>query len=130
VFNSSGKPDQARPLFLAAWEKARTAKLDFLAVDAAHMLGILDGLEWHEKAIALAEASSDPKAQGWMGSLLNNLGWTYYDKGDYRKALEVFERDLKWFEERKKDKQAGIAREAIAECQKQLAQKQPRDDRK
>ena len=53
------------------------------------MLGILDGLEWHEKAIAFAENSPDPKAQGWMGSLLNNLGWTYYDKGEYAKALQV-----------------------------------------
>ena len=130
VFNSSGKPAQARPFFLGAWERARAAKLDFFAVDAAHMLGILDGLEWHEKAIAFAESSSDPKAQGWMGSLLNNLGWTYFDKGDYRKALEVFERDLKWFEERKKDKQAGIAREAIAECRQQLAKEQPGHDRK
>ena len=55
-----------------------------------------------------------------MGSLLNNLGWTYYDMGDYRKALEVFERDLRWFEERKKDKAAAIAREAIAECRRKL----------
>ena len=120
VFNSSGKPDKARPVFLAAWEKAQAAKLDDLAVDAAHMLGILDGLEWHEKAIALASRSTDPKAQAWMGSLLNNLGWTYYDMGDYRKALEVFERDLRWFEERKKDKAAAIAREAIAECRRKL----------
>lgn len=120
VFNSAGKPDQARPLFAAAWDKARAGQLDFFAVDAAHMLGILDGLEWHEKAIALAQSSPDPQAQGWMGSLLNNLGWTYYDRGEYGKALEVFERDLQWFEQRQKHKEAGIAREAIAECRKKL----------
>src|SRR5262245_760200 len=34
VFNSSGKRDQARPLFLAAWEKANAAGLDDFAVDA------------------------------------------------------------------------------------------------
>jgi tetratricopeptide (TPR) repeat protein len=128
VFNSSGSPDKAKPLFLAAWEMARTAGLDFLAVDAAHMVAIVESpdgaLKWNETAIAFAEKSDDPKAQGWIGSLLNNLGWTYYDKGDYRKALEVFERDLQWFEERKKGKQAQIAREAIAECQQQLAREQ------
>lgn len=113
VFNSSGKPDQARPLFLAAWEKAQAGHLDNYAVDAAHMLGILDGLEWNEKALAFAEKSSDPKAQGWIGSLLNNIGWTYYDKGEYAKALAAFERDLKWFEERKKDEPARIARYSI-----------------
>ena len=113
VFNSSGKPDQARPLFLAAWEKARAAKLDFFAVDAAHMLGILDGLAWHEKALALAEQSSDTNAQGWVGSLLNNIGWTYYDQRDYAKALDAFERDLKWFERRQKHERARIARYSI-----------------
>ena len=130
VSNSSGHPDKARPLFLAAWEQAQAAGLDFFAVDAAHMLGILDGLEWHGKAIAFAENSSDPKAQGWMGSLLNNLGWTYYDRGDYAKALETFERDLAWFIERKLDKRAEIAREAITDCRHRLAQEQPRDQRK
>jgi tetratricopeptide (TPR) repeat protein len=113
VFNSSGKKDQARPLFLAAWDKARAAKLDFFAVDAAHMLGILDGLEWHQKAISLAQTSPDPKAQNWMGSLLNNLGWTYYDRGEYTKALETFQRDLAWFEARQKTHQARLARYSI-----------------
>jgi len=110
VFNSSGKPDQARPLFLAAWEKAQAAKLDFFAVDAAHMLGILDGLEWHEKAVALAEKSSDPKAQSWIGSLLNNIGWTYYEKHDYPKALDAFQCDLRWFEEREQYERERVAR--------------------
>lgn len=134
VFNSSGKPERARPLFLAALEKAQAGKLDFFAVDAAHMLGIIEppdeALKWHTKAIALAEQSPDPKAQNWIGSLLNNLGWTYYDKGDYRKALEVFERDLAWFDARNLEKRAGIAREAIAECRSKLPQAQPRDERK
>ncbi len=117
VFNSSGKPAQARPLFLAAWEKAQTDKLDFFAVDAAHMLGIIEppdeALKWNEKAVALAEKSSDPKAQGWIGALLNNIGWTYYEKRDYTRALDAFERDLKWFEDRKKAEPARIARYSI-----------------
>jgi tetratricopeptide (TPR) repeat protein len=122
IFNSSGKPDQARPLFLAAWEKSRQAGLDFFAIDAAHMLGILDGLEWHEKAIALAQKSLDPKAGDWMGSLLNNLGWTYYDKGEHTKALDTFERGLKWFEDRKKDEQARIARYSIGKTYRVMRQ--------
>ncbi len=113
VFNSSGQPDKARPLFVAAWDRARAAGLDFFAVDAAHMLGILDGMEWHEKALALAEKSSDPKAQGWIGSLLNNIGWTHYDRGEYAEALETFERDWKWFQQRKQEERARIARYCI-----------------
>lgn len=117
TLNSSGQPDKSKPLFLDAWEKAQAARLDFFAVDAAHMLGIVEppdeALKWNEKAVGLAEKSSDPKAQGWIGSLLNNIGWTYYDKGDYAKALDVFQRDLKWFEERKREEQARIARYSI-----------------
>jgi tetratricopeptide (TPR) repeat protein len=120
VFNSSGKPDQARPLFLAAWEKSQAGHLDNYAVDAAHMLGILDGLAWNEKALALAEKSADPKAQGWIGSLLNNIGWTYYDKGEYAKALATFERDWKWFEARQKDEAARIARYSVGKTLRAL----------
>jgi len=120
VFNSSGKKDQARPLFLAAWDKARAANLDFFAVDAAHMLGILDGMEWNNQALALAGKSADPKAQGWVGSLLNNIGWAYYDQREYRKALASFERDLKWFEEHGKTEQARIARYSIGKTLRAL----------
>ena len=124
VFNSSGKPAQARPLFLAAWEKAQTGQLDSFAVDAAHMIGIIEppdeALKWNEKAVALAEKSADPKAQGWLGSLLNNIGWAYYAKGEYVKALDCFERDLKWFENRKKDEQARIARYSIGKTLRAL----------
>jgi len=166
VFNSSGQPDKARPLFLAAWEKAQAGKLDFFAVDAAHMIAIVESpdnaLAWNEKALALAGKSCDPIARNWIGSLLNNLGWAYYDKKDYAMALDAFERDLAWFNERKLDERARIARysigktlrtmgrveealaiqreltklmpddnyvrEEIAECLKQLAQAQPRDE--
>ncbi len=124
VFNSSGQPDRARPLFLAAWEKARAGKLDVFAVDAAHMVAIVaspdEALKWNEKALALAEESADPKAQDWVGSLLNNIGWTYYDKGEHAKALNCFERDWKWFEDHKNDEQARIARYSIGKTLRAL----------
>jgi tetratricopeptide (TPR) repeat protein len=88
------------------------------------MFGILgppdEALKWNERAVALAEKSSDPKAQGWIGSLLNNIGWAYYDKGKYAKALDCFERDRKWFEDRQKDEQARIARYSIGKTLRAL----------
>lgn len=120
VFNSSGKPADARPLFHAAWEKAQAATLDDLAVDAAHMLGILDGNEWNLKALALAEKSADAKAQNWVGSLLNNIGWAHYAKGEYREALAEFERDVRWFDERKKAEPARIARYSVGKTLRAL----------
>jgi hypothetical protein len=71
VFNSSGQPDAARPLFLAAWELAGAAGEDFYAIDAAHMLGIVEpveaGLAWNLKALDLAETTADARAAlAWL----------------------------------------------------------------
>jgi tetratricopeptide (TPR) repeat protein len=102
VLNSSGSPDQARPLFVAAWEQAQEAGEDFYAVDAAHMIAITEAgqaaLEWNMKALHLAESSTQARAQKWLGSLYNNIGWTYHDLGQYETALEIFEKALKYRE--------------------------------
>jgi hypothetical protein len=78
VFNSAGQPELARPLFLDAWVSASASNEDGYAVDAAHMLGIVEpagqGLEWNRRALALAQASHDPRATRWQGSLYNNMG--------------------------------------------------------
>src|SRR5687768_2612862 len=66
LFNSSQQPERARPFFLDAWERGRAAKLDDFAVDAAHMMAIVEPLEkklaWNERAVAVAESSSDSRA--------------------------------------------------------------------
>ena len=49
--------DAARPEFVAAFEAAHRAHLDYLAVDAAHMLGIVEpgdaGLDWNGVVMTL-----------------------------------------------------------------------------
>jgi tetratricopeptide (TPR) repeat protein len=96
VFNSAGQSELARPLFLQAWESATASMQDAYAVDAAHMLGIVElgeeGLEWNRKALALSQSSHDPRARSWQGSLYNNIGWTYHSAGEYKEALTMFER--------------------------------------
>ncbi|MCF7827096.1 MAG: tetratricopeptide repeat protein [Candidatus Marinimicrobia bacterium] len=100
TLNSSGKADESLPLFLEAWELALEKQADFYAVDAAHMLGIVappeQQLVWNKKAMDLAEKSPDKRAQGWLGSLYNNIGWTYHDMQEYEKALEIFLKGLDW----------------------------------
>ena len=65
VYNSSGEPERARMLFLAAWEQARDADEDALAVDASHMLGIVasgeESLTWNLRALDLAQCSSESR---------------------------------------------------------------------
>jgi tetratricopeptide (TPR) repeat protein len=98
AFNSAGATQEARPLFVEAWELAKQTGEDNLAVDAAHMVAIVesgeDALMWNLKALELAEASAQEKARNWRGSLLNNIGWTYHDQEDYQAALSHFERAL------------------------------------
>jgi tetratricopeptide (TPR) repeat protein len=128
VFNSSGKPDQARPLFLQAWELAQTAHEDFYAIDAAHMIAIVEPpesqMEWNLKALALAESSDQPRARKWLGSLYNNIGWTYHDAGQYNEALSVFEKALKYREEQGEPTAIRIAKWCVARTLRSLGRTQ------
>lgn len=96
--NSGGSPAEARPQFQAAWDAAREQHDDGLAVDAAHMMAIVEdgetGRKWNVRALELAESSQEPEARRWRASLLNNQGWDAYDAGEYDTALGLFERAL------------------------------------
>lgn len=124
VFNSSKQSEQARPLFLAAWERAATAGEDFYAIDAAHMMGIVEppeqALEWNLKALALAERTQDERAQKWRGSLYNNIGWTYHDSGQFQEALALFEKALRWREAQGQLPQVRIAKWGVARTLRSL----------
>ncbi|CAN5450810.1 tetratricopeptide repeat protein [soil metagenome] len=100
LLNSSGRREDALPVFKAAWETARSIGEDALAVDAAHMVAIAESpenqLEWNLRAMELAQSSTDPKAGKWLGSLYNNIGWTYHDRGEFETALTTFELGLVW----------------------------------
>lgn len=94
VWNSSGQPDKAKPLFIEAWEAAKNAREDHFAVDAAHMVAIVEqgdaALDWNRAALDYAEASTNAQARQWLGSLYNNVGWTYHDMTQYDTALDYF----------------------------------------
>ena len=120
---SGGDGASAAPLFEAAFARACELGEFFLAGDAAHMVAISDEsemLEWTERGLALGE--SEPDAAYWAGPLLNNLGWFFYEQGDFERALETFQRAL---EVRKRDPvnpQAIVwAQEAVDETRKALA---------
>ncbi len=126
VYNSSRQIALAAPLFRAAWELASTAGQDFYAVDAAHMLGICEppeqAVEWNVRAMTVAELSDQPRAQGWLGSLYNNLGWTFHDQGDYARALDLFEKGERFRAAKGQPKELLIARWCVARCYRSLGQ--------
>jgi tetratricopeptide (TPR) repeat protein len=117
VRNSSGDPAAARAPFEAAMVAAQDAGMDDLAVDAAHMLAIATGgdeaVAWNARALAMSVASADPAARRWQGSLYNNLGWTYHNRGDHEQALAMFARALAYFEAVGLVDRANIARWSI-----------------
>ena len=116
--NSSGAADQARPLFLEAWELGQASSEDGLAIDAAHMMAIVEPLEkqteWNLKALELTERTDDQKAKKWLGSLYNNVGWTYFSQEDYDAAMGMFVKALAARESQKQIPETRVAHWCIA----------------
>lgn len=100
TYNSAGKNQEAKAEFEQAKLLAVELKEDFYAIDAIHMLAIisapLESVELNKQALLVAEESTQERAKGWIGSLFNNLGWGYFDLGQYELALSIFLRALKW----------------------------------
>jgi hypothetical protein len=91
---SEHRADHGRSAFHEAWDVSRATGADALAVDAAHMLGIVEPDEeaarWNERAMELARSSPDPDARRWVGSLANNMGWARHEAGDDDGAIGLF----------------------------------------
>lgn len=121
TFNSAGEKERAARLFEEAYQKSAAQGEDFYAIDAAHMLGIAadpqDRLSWNLKAADLAEKSDD---KGWLGSLYNNIGWTYHSQKEYTTALSYFEKLLDLRRTQQDERGAFIARWSIARTYRSL----------
>lgn len=128
LFNSSGQVSAARPFFLEAWEMGKAAGEDFHAIDAAHMMGIIEPpaeqRQWNQLALALTEQTTDQRAKKWLGSLSNNMGWSYFAEGDYPTALACFTKALAAREAQGNGEQIRIARWCIAKTERMLGQVQ------
>jgi len=118
VFNSSGDGKRAYPLFLAAWRQARRSGEDGLAVDAGHMLAIVESpkrtASWNARAMDLAERSRQPDAREWRASLHNNIGWSRFDRGDFPGALRSFQAALRYRQRQRSPKETRVAKWCIA----------------
>ncbi len=125
-FNSAGDKTRARPLFLAAFRLALGLKEEFYAIDAAHMLAIVaepnTALEWNRLALDMVERSSSAKARKWKGSLTNNLGWTYFDRGEYSEALAMFRDALEFRQNAGVPKEIRIATWCVARTLRAMGQ--------
>ena len=124
LLNSAGNPSAAAEHFIDALGFARAAGEDFLAVDAAHMLAIVDSersADWTEQALHVVRRSVDPRTQRWAGSLHNNAGWARHDAGDYAGALAEFEEAVAAYSMHGTVEQVRVARWAVARALRSLA---------
>jgi len=124
TFNSAGDQARAAGLFRQAWETASAARLEGLAVDAAHMLAIVEphasAAVWTERGVELARASTDAKARGLLPALLNNHAWNLHESGRYDDALLAFrEAEVAWHATGRQP-QGRIATWSVARCLRSL----------
>ncbi|MCU0478936.1 MAG: tetratricopeptide repeat protein [Chloroflexi bacterium] len=124
LLRSSGDAAASVMPFERAWELAGTIGEDGLAVDAAHMLALVDAppgeATWHERALDLADTSPDPAARRWRGSLWNNIGWARFQAGDLAGALAAFETALAARREQGRAKETRVAEWCVARCLRAL----------
>jgi len=125
TFNSDGEPERARPFFLEAFERARKAKEEDLAVDAAHMVavtwsGTKRGLDWNRRGLALAHASPGAKVQALVPAMLNNSAWDLYALHRYPEALRAFEDAEREWSKRGGPEQVAVAKWSVAHCLRAL----------
>jgi len=118
TFRSAGEAAKARPLFLEAWTIADKEKLVLLAIDAAHMMGIVESGDeaqrWNERAMAFAMSSNVPRAIRWRGSLANNMGHTERERGNLDAAMKHFQASLTAFQLTRSGSQIRTAQWQIA----------------
>jgi tetratricopeptide (TPR) repeat protein len=99
LLRSGGDAGGALPLFNAAFELASAAGEQFLAADAAHMAALAapdrrSKLDWTQRGIDIAHASSNRDVAYWLGPLYNNLGVDHAEAGEHEAALDAFQRAL------------------------------------
>lgn len=126
TFNSNGEKDKAKPLFVEAYEIANENKFGNFALDAAHMVAIVEPLEnqneWQFKALEIALKSNDPKVSSWQGPLYNNIGMTFLDLKDYSNALKYFEKGLEWRISQKDEYGTRVAKWTVARAKRGLGE--------
>jgi tetratricopeptide (TPR) repeat protein len=111
--------EKARTLYTRAFEIAKQAKLDSLAIDALHMMAMVDEspeqqLAWDMKAIEYMEASGQPAAKKWAGSLYNNTGHALQQAGRWDDAIAQYRKSLAAYEQQGQPANVRIAQWMIA----------------
>ena len=110
---------QAKAIYVGAFEVAKANQLDALAIDALHMLAFVDTapadqLKWARDALKVTDASTQADAKRWEAALRNNAGYALHQLGRFEEALAEFKTALLL-------RQRGTDEEAIREAHWMIA---------
>ena len=89
----AGKPDDAKALFMQAWEQSQD---DYEACIAAHYVArhqpsFEENLRWNQESLARADAVGDERVRDFYPSLLLNLGHSHEILGDEAEAAKYYD---------------------------------------
>ena len=73
-----------------------------------------------QRALDLADTSTDPAARRWRGSLWNNIGWARFEASDLDGAMAAFETALAARREQGKPRETRVAEWCVARCLRAL----------
>jgi tetratricopeptide (TPR) repeat protein len=115
----------ARSAYSRAYDRAKAAGLDSLAIDALHMLAFVDTapvdqLKWGQAALDIALSSSHPAAKAWEAPLRNNIGHALLQLARYDEALAQFQRAATLREQGADEQSKRIARWTVARTLRSL----------
>ncbi|MBL8065389.1 MAG: tetratricopeptide repeat protein [Chthonomonadaceae bacterium] len=115
----SSDREQARRHYLACFDICQANKLDYLAIDALHMMTCVDTdpneqMAWNQKALDYMDSSDQVQAKIWEGSLTHNMGYALHLAERYDEAIAMFQRSLELRERAGKPIGVRIAKWMIA----------------
>lgn len=97
-FGLSMNPAQSLAYFEKAWEASLKLDEVFFSIEAAVLLSISQPPKhqnkWLQKAIELAETTSDERGKRWLSQLYVMNGWHSFDFRKFEEAFESFEKAL------------------------------------
>jgi len=119
TLRSAGRPADARPLFLRAFDQAEAAGLQGLAGDALHMVALVEPevagqVEWNRRTADYARRASDPAARRWEAPALANLTVALNEAGRHEEALSAAHDALAAYQRRGKPDDIAYARWMVA----------------
>jgi len=88
-----GEPEEAKRLFLQAWNESTNAFEKFIAAYyvARHQDNVRDKLRWHETALRLALEVNDASVEAALASLYSNIAKCYEELNDADAAKKNYE---------------------------------------